>query len=255
MGLSKTLNDIKNPSSKVQNVENLSNHNGNNTVLDTQLTFGDMQLKVNDKLQIQLVSFGNRNRKICLVKLIGYIQNHVLMVSEPSSSQITGHPLLEGDELAIFYFNGQTLFKFTSYVEKIITIPIKYIHLSYPKHITGKKIRKTKRIETCIEASINDSSKLSIITNISMTGAEIATSYDIGPLGSVIDLFLMINLQEKETKLQLKAIVKSFNITHTNLQNPLIYGVEFTSLQHNQSLILNNFINQRLIDDSLSIVK
>ncbi|SEQ99510.1 PilZ domain-containing protein [Nitrosomonas sp. Nm51] len=253
MRLFETINDVEKPSITSKD-SNSPAHNELTATDDSIFSFKDLQLKVNDKLQIQLASVAKKSYNPTGIayystRLIGYYQNYGLMVSEPRSAKINEYPLFESDELFIFYFNGQTLFKFASYVEKIITLPFKYLHLSFPKHISGKQIRKSKRIGVNIEVTVNNNPSPAIITDISTTGAKIETNQEIGSFNAAVDLAFEISLHGYSTKLQLKGNVQSFNISHENAQNPLCYGIKFTSLQHNQKLLLQNLIYQKLINE------
>ncbi|SET12349.1 PilZ domain-containing protein [Nitrosomonas marina] len=253
MNLTENINDIESPSTSTKNSDSATRKK-QDTTNDTVFSFKDMQLKINDKLQIQPATLSKKSQSPTQVtyytaKLIGYYLNLGLLISEPHSVKINEYPLLEGDELFIFYFNGQTLFKFTSYVEKIITLPFKYLHLTFPKHISGKQIRSSRRVSVNIEATVNSITSPVIITDISTTGAKIETNQELGGINTAIDIAFEIGLHELKTKLQLKGKVQSFNISHTNALNPLCYGIRFTSLQHDQNLLLHNLIYQNLMDE------
>ncbi|SFK19021.1 PilZ domain-containing protein [Nitrosomonas aestuarii] len=238
--------------SKFQGGENSPMHNKQNAASNNQFTFEDMRLKIGDQLQIKLFpqTMGIRhsaNSEYYMANLIGYYQDRSILVSIPHTTHIAECAMLENDKLAIYFFSGRTLFKFISYIDKIISLPYRYMHLSFPSQISGQTIRKSRRIDVCIEATANNSDTPIIITDISTAGAKIETSSDIGQPGDLIDLSFTINLYEKETRLQVKAIIRSFNITHTNEQ-PLCFGVEFTELQQEQIQMLRDLVYQQIID-------
>ncbi|MDH5552838.1 MAG: flagellar brake protein, partial [Nitrosomonas sp.] len=145
-----------------------------------QFTFQDMSLKVGDKLQLKLPSNIRgeccaANNGFCKAKLIGYVDNVSILINMPQLAKLTNLSLIDGDQVTVQLFSGQYAFSFTSYIDKIINMPFKYIHLSFPSKISGQVIRKSRRIKTDIVANIKDNSASAIISNLSMTGAEIRT--------------------------------------------------------------------------------
>lgn len=225
----------------------------------SEVSFDDMRLKVGDKLQLRLHSSAKsscylNNGGYCMATVIGYIPDHSLIVSMPKTDQLAGQPLLEGDQILVRLFSGQCAFSFTVFVDKLVKLPLKYLHLSFPKHVLGQTIRKSRRVKVIIEAeaTINSRSIPIIITNLSATGAEISTHNELGGIGTLIELFVKVKIHEKETSLQLQSIVRSFK--DIKKQDVLFYGIEFTELQAEQIFALRSFIYQELAENSNSLV-
>ena len=182
----------------------------------SDFNFDDMQLKVGGKLYLQLHSNGknlysSNNHNNCMSTIIGYIPNRYLIVSMPKTNQLIGQPFLESDQILVRLFSGQCVFSFTVFVDKIVNLSFEYIHLTFPKNITGQVIRNSRRVKTAIEAkaSINNESIPIIITNLSAAGAEISTHSELGKADSRIGLLVKVKIHEKEILLQLQAIIKS----------------------------------------------
>lgn len=225
----------------------------------SEFNFDDMQLKVGDRLQLQLHSSAkssccSNNGGYCMATVIGYVPNHSLIVSMPKTDQLTGQPFLEGDQILVRLFSGQRAFSFTVFVDKLVKLPFKYVHLSFPKHVFGQTIRKSRRVKTTIEAeaTVNSGSIPLIITNLSAAGAEISTHAELGGVGTLIELFVKVKIHEKEISLQLQSIIRSFKTT--NKLDALRYGVEFTGLQAEQIFSLRSFIYQELVENPNNIV-
>lgn len=219
----------------------------------SDFNFGDMQLKVGDKLYLQLHSseknlYSSNNRNNCMSTIIGYVPNQYLIVSMPKTNQLIGQPFLEGDQIMVRLFSGQCVFSFTVFVDKIVNLSFKYIHLTFPKNIAGQVIRNSRRVKTAIEAkaSINNESTPIIITNLSAAGAEITTHSELGKSDARIGLLVKVKIHEKEILLQLQAIIKS--LKSKNREGLACYGVEFTGLQADQIFSLRSFIYQELIE-------
>ena len=224
----------------------------------SEFNFDDMQLKVGDRLQLQLHSSAKSscrlNNDTCMVTVIGYVPDHSLIVSMPKTDQLIGQPFLEGDQILVRLFSGRCAFSFTVFVDKLVKLSFKYLHLSFPKHILGQTIRKSRRVRTAIEAeaTVNSGSIPLIITNLSAAGAEISTHAELGEIGTLIELFVKVKIHEKETSLQLQSIIRSFKAI--NKQECIRYGVEFTGLQAEQIFSLRSFIYQELVENPNNIV-
>jgi len=224
----------------------------------SEFNFDDMQLKVGDRLQLQLHSSAKSpcrlNNDTCMVTVIGYVPDHSLIVSMPKTDQLIGQPFLEGDQILVRLFSGRCAFSFTVFVDKLVKLSFKYLHLSFPKHILGQTIRKSRRVRTAIEAeaTVNSGSIPLIITNLSAAGAEISTHTELGGIGTLIELSVKVKIHEKEISLRLQSIIRSFKAI--NKQDALRYGVEFTSLQAEQIFSLRSFIYQELVENPNNIV-
>lgn len=224
----------------------------------SEFNFDDMQLKVGDRLQLQLHSSAKSscrlNNDTCMVTVIGYVPDHSLIVSMPKTDQLIGQPFLEGDQILVRLFSGRCAFSFTVFVDKLVKLSFKYLHLSFPKHILGQTIRKSRRVKTTIEAeaTVNSGSIPLIITNLSAAGAEISTHTELGGIGTLIELSVKVKIHEKEISLRLQSIIRSFKAI--NKQDALRYGVEFTSLQAEQIFSLRSFIYQELVENPNNIV-
>lgn len=224
----------------------------------SEFNFDDMQLKVGDRLQLQLHSSAKSscrlNNDTCMVTVIGYVPDHSLIVSMPKTDQLIGQPFLEGDQILVRLFSGRCAFSFTVFVDKLVKLSFKYLHLSFPKHILGQTIRKSRRVRTAIEAeaTVSSGSIPLIITNLSAAGAEISTHTELGGIGTLIEIFVKVKIHEKEISLQLQSIIRSFKAI--NKQDALRYGVEFTGLQAEQIFSLRSFIYQELVENPNNIV-
>lgn len=224
----------------------------------SEFNFDDMQLKVGDRLQLQLHSSAKSscrlNNDTCMVTVIGYVPDHSLIVSMPKTDQLIGQPFLEGDQILVRLFSGRCAFSFTVFVDKLVKLSFKYLHLSFPKHILGQTIRKSRRVRTAIEAeaTVSSGSIPLIITNLSAAGAEISTHTELGGIGTLIEIFVKVKIHEKEISLRLQSIIRSFKAI--NKQDALRYGVEFTSLQAEQIFSLRSFIYQELVENPNNIV-
>lgn len=220
------------------------------------VSFSDMKLKVNDSLQLKLQS--NTQSSISsstyTVKLIGFIPNQILIVSMPITDHLIGHPFLEGDKVQVSLFSETNVFSFMVFIENIIKLPFKYLHLSFPKQIYSKKIRKSQRIKSKIEVKVKGTSAPAIITNLSASGAKIVHQIDLGcELGDKMELSFELEFDEKRIPLTLQSYVRNTDTVTKDGNWLFIYGLEFDSPQIDQVFILKNYINQEIVRDFCSI--
>ena len=217
-------------------------------------TFVGMQLKVGDRLQIKPAAMeknskNSTNHDYATVMLIGYIQDKTFLTSIPQSPYFKASPLIEGDEVIVRYFSGESLFSFNVFVEKNVYQPYKYIHLSFPLSIASQTIRKSKRIKSNIKVVINNGIAEAIITNISSSGAKIQAATDFGEPGTLITLSFSVEIHGQQLEIKTQAMIRSINYTDENDKASLYYGVEFTELEPSQVVILQGLVYQELVEN------
>ena len=230
-----------------------SNPSESNEINILKYDFNDIKLKVGDKLQIKPSAMTKaqcclKNSDYCSATVIGYVSDKTLLVYLPKVDPLVGYPLLSGDQIFVRFFNGQNLFSFKVFVEQVINLPFKYIHLSFPTQIHGQVIRNSVRIKANIEAkvTVNHETYPATITNLSSTGAEIQIRADLGEPDSTLNLSFDVNVHEKITTFSASAIIKRFNLSKTEI-GQLIYGIKFIDLMPEQTQILLSYMYQELI--------
>lgn len=217
-----------------------------------RINFEDMRLKVGHKLQLKLSapskSPSESNNAIYPATLIGYVQDCTLIVTMPASGQFTGEPFLEGDQIQVRLFSGQCIFSFTAFVDKIIKLPFKYLHLSFPRDILSQPIRNSQRIKCHIQASVAGKSTPLIITDLSTTGAEVSANASLGEVGTTIALSFAIKILDEEISLSIKSITRSAKQVNKNNQQTFSFGIEFIELKPEQVFALRNLIYQEIVE-------
>lgn len=223
-----------------------------------EFEFKDMQLKVGDKLLLNIrsnlyITCCSNNGNSCMVTLIGYVPNKSLLVTMPKPEQHGELPLIPGDQFLVRLFSGQYAFSFTVFVDSIVKKPLHYIHLSFPTKILGQIIRKSRRIRTQIQATVNELSSPLVITNLSITGAEVRTQVNLGGPGTTLSLSFQIEFEEKNISIQLQSTIRSVRMTPDD-DELSSYGIEFIDLQPEQTFALRSFIHQELVRNPVQII-
>lgn len=217
-----------------------------------QFTFQDMHLKVGDQLQLKLptnIVSSTAKNAFYSAELIGYVNNLTVIIRLPQSTQQADLSLIEGDQVTVRLFSGQFAFSFSSYIDRIMKVPFKYIHLSFPTKISGQIIRKSRRIKTKIVAAITDNPTPATLSNLSMTGAEICASASLGQIGKKISLSFTVKIHDIEKTMSLQAIIKSTKPTANKTDSALTFGIEFMALEAEQSQSLQSLIYQELVEN------
>jgi c-di-GMP-binding flagellar brake protein YcgR len=226
-----------------------------------RFTFYDMNLKTGDRIQLQPPPQLGPERHI--VKLIGYLEPISVLVTTP---MVRGAhlPVREGEDVVARVFSGQNAFGFTCHVKRVCKVPFHYLHLSFPDEIQGAIIRKSPRIRMNIIASIVDPDNeggeplSGMIVNISSTGARVDARKPLGTAGHKLRLSFRVNLHNMELFLTTTAVIRSILRDEdggAGAQPSLVHhGVEFQSLQPNDSMILQSLIYQKMIEQPHTVV-
>lgn len=226
---------------------------------DTQTTaqpysFEDMRLKVGDRLQLEPPQSVTTERY--LVRLPGYLDGRCLMVTSPVLAP-NEHPLIEGDRLVVRIFTGQGAFGFKSFVERLIRGPFDYLHLTFPKEIEGMIIRKSPwvRTEIKVKASIAGADSEATFVNLSATGMLLHCASPLGEVGGTLSLDFSVELFDITTGLKISARICTSAALNTDSDSPQHqHGLEFADLSANDTLVLQAFVHQTLVENPHSIV-
>ena len=211
----------------------------------SRFAFKDMRLKVGERFQLELpAKLGNRR---AIVKLIGYLEGECLFVTAPDEPGLG--PLIEGDSVTVRAFSGQNAFGFVSHVEKSVKLPFPYLHLTFPKRIVGKTIRRSRRIRTELPAKIIGSGEAleGTLANLSASGAELRVSAEPGKLGDSLTLEFKISVHAVESALKLSAVIRSLS-TVGDAAAAIRCGVEFQNLSPADKVQLQSLVYQELVE-------
>ena len=214
--------------------------------------FDDMGLRVGDRMQ--LAPPPKLEGDPCMVRLIGYVRDLSLLVTAPPPGCWRA-PVIEGDNVVMRVFSGRSAFGFVCQVEKVIRIPFDYLHLSFPRLIAGRVIRRSRRIKADIAVKIEGGAcAAGDIVNISSTGAEVCTDTAPGESGATIGLTFTLKVHGVETPMSLKAAIRSVRESASDGKASFRCGVEFQDISVEAAAALKNLIYQELIEHPQSIM-
>lgn len=225
---------------------------------NSQFTFDDMKLRVEDRLQLEPPAQLSRER--LLVKVVGFIRGVSVLVTTPLTANGQRLQLLENEQVVMRSFSGKNAFAFASSIMKVNKVPFDYLHLSFPNDIQGLVIRKTARVKTRIIATVqygNAAQTSAIISDLSANGASLDAKEGLGNKGDVLSLGFRVNLHNIEALLSVKGVIRALISDDTlDIQKAehIRYGLEFQNLQPNDSVILQSMIYQQMIENPQKLV-
>ncbi|OIR17425.1 flagellar protein YcgR [mine drainage metagenome] len=222
----------------------------------TAFTFEDLNLKVEDKLQLEPPAQLTRER--FTVKVIGFLRGASLLVTMPITANGLRLQLLEKEKLVMRSFSGQNAFGFACTIERIIKIPFEYMHLSFPEEIQGIMIRKAPRVKTRIIAAVRDSKSAeaeqvpALISDISANGVSLEAKAALGEKGDILNLSFRVQLHNIDAYLSLKGTIRAISTADASdatKTGMVRHGIEFRDLPPNDSVILQSLIYQQMIEN------
>ncbi len=218
------------------------------------VNFEQIQLKVGQKMQFSLVTpskpINESNARSYITTVIGYVPEIALITSMPLSDSLVGDPLIEGDQIHVRLFSGQSAYSFAASVDKIIKYPFKYIHLSFPENISSQNIRKSRRIRCHIPGQSADAHKKIelTVTDISVSGAGIESPLPLGSLSSEIRLSFTVAILDEAIPIVVKGVIRSAKPMNKNGTKIICSGIEFIELEKKQQTALRHFIYQEIVE-------
>ena len=228
----------------------------------TDFSFDDMRLQIGERVQIELLPAHDHQRHFTI--LIGYLKGESLLVKTPIAGGLP-LPVPDGAMVEVRAFSGSTVFTFQCEVVRVCVSPFAYLHLSFPALIRGAVIRKGERVRVTIPARVAAAKqgpqadwRPAIIVNIGTGGALIESRHELGVPNEVIRATFSFHIEPDnyEASVSVQAVIQKV----TQAAEPgaagrgvIYYGVQFRDMQPGQTIVLQNLVDQRLIDNHHNI--
>lgn len=218
-------------------------------------SFGDMRLRVGDRLQIEPPPSVSTERH--MVKVIGWVDNLSLLVTTPMVNGLRV-PLRDNDKVVARIFANQNAYAFDTLVKAAVKIPFDHLHLEFPQRIQGAVIRKSPRIKIRQIATVSplgesgavadESQRASaIILNVSADGALVQAKQALATKNDRVRMAFRVNLHDVDAMITVGAIVRSV-FTEEGKVGIVCHGVQFQEMASNDRLILQSMIYQKMIE-------
>ena len=210
---------------------------------EANIKFEDLRLMPGQILQLEFDGYSDtRDRST----LIGYRQNHAIIVSTPRVNGIPVPVAIDsGVNVRLFCsrLNGACAFR-TSVVQ-ISSRPFPHLYLSPPDSLELGEVRKSLRTATEVIASVNSTNvdrASAIIRDISTDGAQIVSKQLQGAAGDEITLKFKFEVADIERVISVAGIIRTVNETDSDTS----YGVQFKDVQDIDRITLHGFVLSQL---------
>jgi c-di-GMP-binding flagellar brake protein YcgR len=223
-------------------------------------TLDQLQLHIGDRLQLEMGTDGARSQYFTL--LIGYVPGHSVMVRTPLAQNIPV-PVREGEQVLVRSFSGRHASSFESTVTRVCRAPFPYLHLGYPQAVRQTQVRGAVRVRvnlagTTLNPGYVDSDLPNPITiaDLSVSGALLESQTALGETGSKVELAFKFLVQPNnyEVRLTTTAEIQSVRNSRRANEDTFVHGVRFQHLHTTESLLLQSFIQQVVLDDRSKVV-
>lgn len=213
-----------------------------------QIELEEIRLQIGDIFQLQ--GTGDDGQRYT-VRLLGYSKGRSVMVTAP---MIEGSYAIVKQDAAfvVRLFSGKSVYAFPAHVLKMANTPFPYLHLSYPKKVSGMRVRQAQRAAVRIIASVTDAAgaaHAATLIDISKGGALLAGKSALGAPGSAFTCKFRLQFDDIDQFVQVGGVIRS--VTHASdpegEQAILNHGVEFTDIPEQDRLALTAFVYNRII--------
>ncbi len=223
------------------------------------MKFEDMNLTYGCPLQLQSSNGGGQPERFSC-RLIGCLPGRSILLSVPkvSGKLIRFRP---GQKIVTRLMVDNGIGIFVSVVETQTSDPYPILHIAYPEHVNFKGIRGATRVDIKQPAVIvnltaqPDEVRQGAIVNISISGARIEASGQIGEIGNAIRLGMKINVAGIVRDLSVEAIIRSRvepESSNTKQSEMITYGIQFTETDEDRLLLLYAYVYSQIENEDIT---
>lgn len=215
-----------------------------NTTVSSQnigLAFETLGLYPGAKMQLQAIA--DEPQAHHWVTYVGCIGRCSVLTTLPLEHG-KGMWIKAGQTFVIRGFNGKYAYAFTSQMLRARAHPFAYLHFSWPHNIEGQIVRNSLRVDVILPVHVvraDGSSIATTLLDVSISGAMLDSSMELGKLEDKVHLELVVNLDGNTVKMNMLAAIR--NIHRKENEPGYKVGLEFIDVSQNDHLILNYFID------------
>jgi c-di-GMP-binding flagellar brake protein YcgR len=213
--------------------------------------FEDMNLQLGERLELELLSSSGHPRYV--TTLIGCIPRESLLVRTPVVNAVAV-PIREDERILVRLFSGTKVFSFETPVMRVCVSPSHYLHLAFPRQIQCADIRSAIRMTTGLPGIVRKATDVTgehpvrvTITNISIGGAHVAVRENLGNVGAELQLRFGFRLHPNDYEVHVETTATIQSVTPAG--KGYEYGLHFENLGSAQTILLQNFVYQLLVEE------
>ncbi|MCF7969689.1 MAG: flagellar brake protein [Methylococcaceae bacterium] len=212
------------------------------------------QMSVNDGLQITPMT---ESKSLSYYsRYIGYIPSNSILVTIPmiNNRYLT---VLEGQWFNVRIMLQGGVYAFQSTILSVYRVPSNYMHLDFPHKVEYKDVRACSRtslsekIEVYSQKEFSDGSKISVaeIIDISLGGALIVASIQLGAIGNTINIKGTFMMRGFSREMDISCIIRQIRIKEDKDTGQAYseHGVSFEISDGDNKVFLSDYVNEQLI--------
>lgn len=210
------------------------------------LTFDQLNLSFGQIVQIHLTPAHNGERYNC--QLVGCLPGEAILVTAPPSGQF---PLLQpGARVAIRVMGPDGVAIFPTVVLHVSEQPVYLVYLDFPKAVQFRLVRNAQRVDVALPVLVNSRERAGVrsvagrVVDISLSGAQLKLTDDIGTAGERIELKGKFNVAGIKRVLAIEAIIRKRSAVDADA---ITYGVEFHERDEEKLLVLFAYIFHAMV--------
>lgn len=206
--------------------------------------------------RVQLRLLGRDTQAYYNARLIGYIKDRSILVTEPV---VNGQQVImtDGEMVEVRMLTGCNIYVFQTVILRVCLSPSHYLHLDYPARVRAQHLRKAPWAGTNLAATVTDASgneAIAHIVNLSPDGAQVNIPRPAGKKGESLRLTFPARIDELETKLSLVSVIQHVRPARQDqggAAEMLDYGLAFRNLSAEDALWLRCLVYQRIAEGHL----
>ncbi|WP_439535092.1 flagellar brake protein [Methyloversatilis sp.] len=213
-----------------------------------ELDLDDIRLRIGDVVQLQGAADDAPRHT---VRLLGHMKGRSVMVTAP---MVDGsYALVKQDAtFVVRFFSGKNVHAFPARVLKSVNTPFPYLHLSYPKKVSGMRIRRTQRAAVRVIAAVTDpagASHAATLIDLSKGGALLAGRTAFGDLGEPVVCKFRLRFDDIDQLVQLAGLIRSVSEGRDDDGEAAVFnhGIQFAEIPAQDNLALTAYIYHQLI--------
>ena len=214
---------------------------------ETLVALHATKIRIGDTLQMQ----GSADAPRLTVKLIGYLRNRGLIVTEPEAAG-DFVMLKEGQPFVIRFFSGKSAYAFASTVTKSTSVPFPHVCLSYPREVRGLVIRNDSRVDVDLIAAVGVDGEGEAqagsgkIVNLSTGGAALRSKARLGHKGDVINVKFKLLIGDLQTYVAFDSVIRMVDKDQLDPTMPYLHGIQFVEPEQSMKLAVAAYVYQKL---------
>ena len=210
-------------------------------------TFKEINLQVGTRVQMALQQ--GAKQSIYYSELIGYLDGEYVILKTPVVNGLSIQLQVE-EPVVLRILSGVDVLTMKCRVKTVFRAPHSYMHLTFPTNIQSVALRGAIRANVKLPVIVNGGIK-AVITDISVTGAQITTDQILGELNeeTILAFDFPIKPTNQIAHIDTTATIRSTNpLPSKNKDAPprYTYGVSFHDIEPTSQVMLLNLVYESM---------